>query len=85
MALALAWRMPTIHIVGNLHIRLYTRDHEPPHVHIVGVDFVVRLFLGSWKVETVLGKPRNIADAVRWVKANEARVREIWRATRSGP
>ena len=70
--------MPTIHRVRNIRIVIFTRDHPPAHVHVIGPDFELRLFLGSWETEVVRGKPARLDDAVAWVKDNEARLRAAW-------
>ena len=30
--------MPTLIYIGNVKIRIYPKDHTPPHVHAVGPD-----------------------------------------------
>jgi hypothetical protein len=39
--------MATIFRVGGLRIMIYTHDHPPPHVHVVGPDREARLALGN--------------------------------------
>lgn len=77
--------MPTIHRIGAINIRVYPNDHEPAHVHLIGPDYGLRLFLGSWKTETVYGRPRGHEGAVAWVQANEAAMVAAWQKTRPKP
>lgn len=77
--------MPTIHRGGAIDIRVYPDDHEPPHVHLMGPGFGLRVYLGSWRTEVVFGKPRGHEDAVRWLQANEAAVVAAWQRTRPKP
>lgn len=35
---------PTLFRTGNLNIRIYPKDHNPPHVHVVGNDGVEAKF-----------------------------------------
>ena len=30
--------MPTVIYIGNVRVRIYPKDHPPPHVHAVGPD-----------------------------------------------
>ncbi|MCC6278270.1 MAG: DUF4160 domain-containing protein [Oligoflexia bacterium] len=30
--------MPTVITIGNIKIRIYPKDHKPPHVHAIGPD-----------------------------------------------
>jgi hypothetical protein len=77
--------MPTVHRIGRLAIRVFPQDHEPPHVHLYGPGFSLRLFLGSWRQEVVHGRPRGHEAAVAWAKANEAALRAAWKRTRPSP
>lgn len=75
--------MPTLHRLRDISIVIYTRDHEPPHVHAVCPAFEVRLFLGSWRVQTVRGRPGRLADVIAWAQENEGELKAAWDRTRS--
>jgi hypothetical protein len=38
---------PTIIRTGNLHLRIYAKDHNPPHVHVVGPDAEAKIRLSD--------------------------------------
>jgi hypothetical protein len=39
--------MPTIHREGGFSIRIYTHDHDPPHVHVFRDGAVGKVTLGD--------------------------------------
>jgi hypothetical protein len=41
--------VPTVAAIGSIKIRIFPADHEPPHVHLIGPGFSLRLFIGSWR------------------------------------
>lgn len=74
--------MPTLATIGTVRIRVFPDDHEPPHVHLYGPGFSLRLFIGSWRLQPVHGKARGHESAVEWAKANEAALLAAWERTR---
>jgi hypothetical protein len=39
--------MPTILRFGGLRVMIYTNDHPPPHVHVIGAGTKARIALGG--------------------------------------
>lgn len=42
--------MPTVHRLRGYRVEIYTRDHDPPHIHVVGGGR-----LGVWHLNCPLG------------------------------
>lgn len=42
--------MATIHVINNVKIRLYSRDHNPPHIHAVYAEYEVKLEIMSGEI-----------------------------------
>ncbi len=41
--------MPVILLTKNLKLYIYPKDHDPPHVHVVGPDCEARFYILSLK------------------------------------
>lgn len=39
--------MPVILITKNLKVYIYPKDHDPPHVHVIGPDSEARFYIHS--------------------------------------
>lgn len=39
--------MPTVLTVSGLRFRIYTQDHQPPHVHVIGREGAAKLTIGE--------------------------------------
>jgi hypothetical protein len=74
--------MPTVHRLRGLRLVMFTNDHDPPHFHIEGPGWSLRVHLGTWKTRAVRGRPRDYADAIAWARENEAELMTIWRSLR---
>lgn len=49
--------MTTFGFLGKYKIKLYSRDHNPPHVHIEHADITVRIDIINIAVMSITGKP----------------------------
>ncbi|MET0397853.1 MAG: DUF4160 domain-containing protein [Longimicrobiaceae bacterium] len=75
--------MPTIHREGGLIVRIYTHDHEPPHVHVLRDGAVTKVSLGDEDTGAEVMEVRAMRDpdvvrAVRIVEANWREFLERW-------
>jgi len=71
--------MPTI-IIGEYKFRFYSFDiQEPPHVHVIRGDDVVKIWLQSLDVEYNHGynKPE-LNKILRLTRENKERLLETW-------
>ncbi len=76
--------MPTLHRLGNRLVKMYPRDHEPPHFHLEAPNFAVKIELGTWRVVRIAGRARDLGEVLEWARENEALLWRRWHETRSG-
>ncbi len=76
--------MPTIAWFYGIAIRMYVKDHSPPHFHAVYGEHEAFVDIESGQViEGAL--PRNAARLVReWALEHQRELRENWRRARVG-
>jgi hypothetical protein len=71
--------MPTILRHRGFAFRLYSNDHPPPHVHVVGTDGWALVEIGSGRVFRQRGvSPKVLAALVAVVMQNRNRHTEAW-------
>jgi hypothetical protein len=76
--------MPTIAWFYGIAIRMYVRDHPPPHFHAVYGEFEANVSIDSGEV--IEGKlPKAAARLVKeWTLERQDPLRENWRRARGG-
>jgi hypothetical protein len=76
--------MPTIAFFYGIAIRMYVRDHSPPHFHAVYAEYEANVSIDTGEViEGAL--PRSAARLVKeWTLARNDQLRENWRLARAG-
>ena len=76
--------MPTIAWFYGIAIRMYVRDHPPPHFHAVYGEHEAFVVIETGEViEGTL--PRAAARLVReWTLARQGQLRENWRRAQAG-
>lgn len=73
--------MPTIVELGSIQIRVYPRDHQPPHFHIStsdGVEAMIRIS----DLSMIKGRIRNsdLKLALKWARENRSLIEDAWNA-----
>lgn len=76
--------MPTIAFFYGIAIRMYVRDHPPPHIHAIYGDFEANVSIETGEV--IEGRlPKTAARLVRdWVLAHSGELSENWGIARLG-
>lgn len=76
--------MPTIAWFYGIAIRMYIRDHPPPHFQAVYGEYEANVSIESG--ELIEGRlPKAAARLVRdWTLARQPQLREDWRRARAG-
>jgi hypothetical protein len=71
--------MPTISIFYGIYVRMYVRDHPPPHFHAVYGDNVA--FVAIATGEVIEGRlPKTAARLVKeWAELHREELVENWR------
>ena len=65
----------------NLSLVVYPNDHLPPHVHVLGPGWEIRLSInGKLEVMTITGKPKlqEITQAIEATSVHIAELNKIW-------
>ena len=76
--------MPTISWFYGIAIRMYARDHPPPHFHAVYGEHEVFVSIDTGEVIEG-GLPKRAARLVKeWTLARQDQLRENWRRARMG-
>jgi len=76
--------MPTIAWFYGIAIRMYIRDHPPPHFQAVYGEYEANVSIETGEV--IEGRlPKTAARLVRdWTLARQPQLRENWRRARAG-
>jgi len=68
--------MPTVKRFSNCKITVYLGDHNPPHFHIVGIDFDALVEIATLQV--IRGNASGAKEALQWAAANLSVIRSEW-------
>jgi hypothetical protein len=76
--------MPTIASFYGVAIRMYIKDHPPPHFHAIHGDHEALVAIETG--ETIEGElPKKVAHLVKeWTLVRREQLRENWRRARAG-
>ena len=70
-----------------MSLRIIPGDHEPPHVHVVGPGWEMKVRLATPdEPHEILGKmkPAEVVAGLEAVKANVRELRKLWREVNRG-
>lgn len=73
--------MPTVLQLFGLVFRIYTRDHLPPHVHVISPDGEAKFTIGETVVELVQNKgmkQKDINLSLSILEENRERLINEW-------
>ena len=70
--------MPTIRDFGGYKITLYSEDHNPPHVHVIGPDFQAKVRIADAAIFAGAIPPRHRREALAWIAANRDSLMAKW-------
>ena len=72
--------MPTLFKLFGLIFRIYTRDHQPPHVHVISQEGEAIFFIDhEVTVKDNKGmKPKDVSLAVSILEENKEIIIEEW-------
>ena len=76
--------MPTILRFRGLRVMIYTNDHRPPHVHVIGPGAEARIALGDegerpWVMTNDGLSRRDVAEALVEIDGNRELLMQRWR------
>lgn len=70
--------MPTIAEIGNIQIRIYPRDHMPPHFHISTPYGEAMVRIEDLQLIKGRLRRRDLNCALEWARQNRARIWDCW-------
>lgn len=70
--------MTTKYRFSNFRITLRERDHNPPHVHLMGPDFEAVICLVSLEILDGAAPAKVLRHALRWIGENKEELIEQW-------
>ncbi len=72
--------MATIAIYKNVRIVIYSRDHQPPHVHAIAPDAEAMFTIDDLKLVRLRGFDAKAVSQIRnFLAQRKAELREAWR------
>lgn len=72
--------MPTLIREDGFEVRIYTRDHPPPHVHVAKADAIVKIDLSTHRAVAIVGQisDHDVRRAEALVEQHAQWLREEW-------
>jgi len=70
--------MPTIMTIGNVKIRIFADDHNPPHFHIVTPDYKIAVRIDNFEVLAGRMDQSSFEKAMRWATKNKGVLINEW-------
>lgn len=70
--------MPTFKRFDRFRIDVRSREHNPPHFHVIGPDFEALIWLSDLQVRGGSIPRKVYAEAVTWAAAHSAELLAEW-------
>lgn len=70
--------MPTIKKIGNIAIRVFSNDHNPPHFHIATPDHQAMVSIANFSIIQGAMDQSSFRIAVEWAKAHKEELENEW-------
>lgn len=71
--------MPTFHRFDGFRIEIRSRDHSPPHFHMIGPDFHALIDIRSLQVIQGTYTRKALAEVVAWAAGQSDALMREWR------
>ncbi|MFT4185004.1 MAG: DUF4160 domain-containing protein [Rhizobium sp.] len=71
--------MPTIVRLGNIAIRMFANDHNPPHFHIVTADYQISVLLSDFSAMAGSMDRKSLSTALEWAAKNKEVLENEWK------
>lgn len=70
--------MPDIKRFSSFKLMMFFHDENPPHVHIKGPDYAVKIRISDGDV--LAGKAPNkvLREARQWIETHQAELLQLW-------
>lgn len=70
--------MPTIVKLGNIAIRVFANDHNPPHFHVVAGDYQISILLSDFTPMAGSMDRKSLSIALEWAEKNKGVLNDEW-------
>lgn len=70
--------MPTLKDFGAYQVRMYFKDHNPPHVHVVSPDETALVGIQDGAVIRGNIRPAFLQEAQGWIEENRSELLQKW-------
>ncbi len=71
--------MPTVIILaGNIKIEVYSKDHNPPHIHAIYAEYEVLIEIKTGNVYSGDLPGKKLRIAREYVLANQTKLLALW-------
>ena len=70
--------MTTKYRISNFRIILREKDHNPPHVHLMGPDFEAAINLGTLELMDGSEPAKVLRHALKWIVDNREELINQW-------
>lgn len=71
--------MPTVITIGRVKIKIYPKDHPPPHVHVVGPECEAKFGIGTLACSFARGFTRRDLKRIQeYLKKHQDYLKEVW-------
>ncbi len=70
--------MPTMHRGNGFKIKMYFKDHSPPHVHVEHADDEALVAIADGAVLEGVVPARVLDEAKQWIAANREMLNHTW-------
>jgi hypothetical protein len=70
--------MPTLVTIGNIKVRMFADDHNPPHFHVLTPDHEALVRISDFAVLRGSIDRRSYEIAVKWAGENRERLEHEW-------
>ena len=65
--------MGTIHVLNNVKIRLYFREHNPPHIHAVYAEYEAQIVISTGEILNGELPKRQLKMVQDWLSSKEVK------------
>jgi hypothetical protein len=63
--------MPTIKIIDSIKIDIYSREHPPPHFHVIYADFEVLITIKDFQIYKGFIPKSQFDKVIDWAQLNQ--------------
>lgn len=70
--------MPTIARLGNVLLRIFADDHNPPHFHVVTPDHAATVLIADFSLLAGQIDRRSLDVALEWARTNREILEDEW-------